>query len=84
MSECAVQVFSGVNPARFARLTARAQAEGVDIAGNTGTSTAGGVTVTWSYDPATESLTIQCIGAPFYLGCGFINSNIHNLIDSCP
>jgi hypothetical protein len=84
MGECAAQVFSNFSQDRFARLTARAAAEGFSIEGVAGTFTQTGVTVTWAYDAASQSLTIQCIKAPFLLGCGSINSSIHNLIDSCP
>jgi hypothetical protein len=84
MSECAAQLFSNFSPDRFARLTANAAADGLSIDGPTGTFTHTGVTVNWTYDATSESLTIQCIKAPFFPGCGSINSSIHNLIDSCP
>lgn len=84
MAECAAQVFSNFAPDRFARLAAKAAAEGVPINGPAGTFTHTGITVTWNYDASAQSLTIQCIKAPFFPGCGSINSSIHNLIDSCP
>ena len=84
MGECAAQVFSNFAADRFARLTAKAAAEGVSINGPAGTFTHTGVTVTWAYDAAAQSLTIQCVKAPFFPGCGSINASIHNLIDSCP
>lgn len=84
MGGCAAQVFSNVDSARFERLTAKAQTEGMNIAGNSGTATEGKITVTWDYDPTAQTLTLQCTDSPFYLGCGFINSNIHSLIDGCP
>jgi hypothetical protein len=84
MSACAAQVFSGIDQRRFARLSAKAEAEGIFISGNVGSATQGKITIAWDYDPATETLTLQCTDAPFYLGCVFINSNIHSLVDGCP
>ena len=84
MGECAAQVFSNFSSDRFARLTAKAAADGLTIAGPSGTFTHYGVTVTWTYDATSQTLTIQCIKAPFLPGCGAINASIHNLIDSCP
>jgi hypothetical protein len=84
MAECAAQMFSNFSPDRFGRLVAKAAAEGVAIDGSDGTFSHSGATVTWHYDANAQSLTIQCIKAPFLLGCGAINASIHNLIDNCP
>ncbi len=84
MGKCAAQVFSDFAPDRFGRLVAKAATEGVTIDGPSGTFTHSDVTVTWNYDANAQSLTIQCINAPFIPGCGAINAGIHNLIDSCP
>jgi hypothetical protein len=84
MGQCAAQVFSNFSADRFARLKAKAAAEGLSIDGPAGTVTHTGFTITWAYDAAAQSLTIQCVKAPFFPGCGSINANIHNLIDSCP
>jgi hypothetical protein len=83
MTRCAAPVFSGITQAHFACLVAKAATQGIDIAGDSGSASKDGLTVTWNYEPETESLTIQCVSAPFFLGCGTINANIHNLIDSC-
>ena len=84
MGSCAAQVFSEFKADRFARLMAKAASEGVAIEGPKGTFTHSGATVTWEYDEANQQLTVQCVKAPFLIGCGTINSNIHSLIDSCP
>jgi hypothetical protein len=84
MGECAAQVFSNFTVDRFARLKAKAAAEGLSLDRPAGTFTHTGFTFTWAYDAAAQSLTIQCIKGPFFPGCGSINASIHNLIDSCP
>jgi hypothetical protein len=84
MGSCASQVFSDFAPDRFARLVAKGASEGVSINGPSGTFTHAGATVSWEYDAANQRLTVQCIKAPLFPGCGAINSSIHSLIDSCP
>jgi hypothetical protein len=84
MGSCAAQIFSDFKPDRFARLVAKAASEGVSIEGPSGTFTHTGATIAWEYDEVNQRLTVQCIKAPFFPGCGTINSSIHSLIDSCP
>jgi hypothetical protein len=84
MGQCAEQVFSNCTIAKFVCLMAKAQAAGINIQGNSGTATQDGITISWTFDPAGETLSIQCTSAPFYLSCGTINQNIHDLVDSCP
>jgi hypothetical protein len=84
MGACAAQTFSDFPPDRFARLVTKAASEGVSIEGPTGSFTHAGATVTWNYDAANQSLTVQCVKAPLFPGCGSINASIHSLIDGCP
>jgi hypothetical protein len=75
MSQCAAQVFTGVSPEKFGCLQAKAADQG--------SASKDGITVTWDYEVDSQTLTIQCTAAPFFLSCGTINSTIHNLVDSC-
>ncbi len=84
MGECAPQLFSGISPARFACLAAKAAEQGIKIDGNSGSSATNGITIAWNYDSDTGNLTIHCTASPFYVGCGQVNSSIHDLVDSCP
>ncbi len=51
--------------------------------GDQGSVSKDGITVTWDYEADSQTLTIQCTAAPFFLSCGTINSTIHNVVDSC-
>ena len=84
MSGCAAQSFSGISPARFTCLIARAAEQGINIVGNHGSASKGGITIAWNYDPATGNLTIQCMDSPFYVGCDQVNASIHELVSGCP
>lgn len=83
MSQCAAQVFDGVSPEQFACLQGKASEQGIQMAGDQGSASKDGITVTWDYEADSQTLTIQCTASPFYLSCGTINSTIHNFVDSC-
>jgi len=84
MSSCATQTFTGIIQARFGCLVKKAEVSGITIAGNAGEASQDGITIRWLYDPANESLELQCTGAPFFLSCGTIKPKIHDLVDECP
>jgi hypothetical protein len=84
MTECAALVFSGISVARFACLSAKARAQGININGDNGNASKDGITVSWDYHPVSQSLTLQCTSAPFFLNCESIDRTIHDLVDSCP
>jgi hypothetical protein len=87
MSSCATQTFSGITPARFQCLTQKAQAAtGIKITGNSGEASKDGVEIRWLYDPAGQTLELQCTKAPapIFISCGIINGKIHDLVNSCP
>jgi hypothetical protein len=83
MSQCAAQVFTGVSPEKFACLQGKAADQGITMDGDQGSVSKDGITVTWDYEADSQTLTIQCTAAPFFLSCGTINSTIHNVVDSC-
>jgi hypothetical protein len=83
MGQCAAQVFTGVSPEKFACVQAKAAAQGITISGNQGSASKDGITVTWDFEGDSQTLTIQCTAAPFFVSCGTINSTIHNFVDSC-
>jgi hypothetical protein len=84
MGQCATQIFDGVTQARFDCLVQKAQAAGIVIAGNSGSESREGVTIRWAFDPAAETLELQCTHSPFIISCGTINGKIHDLVDECP
>ncbi|MBV8673042.1 MAG: hypothetical protein JOZ33_06385 [Acidobacteriaceae bacterium] len=83
MAGCETQIFSGITQAHFACLLQTAQSRGINISGNNGTATGSGITITWTYDPAAQKLTIQCTDKPMFLGCGVISSQIRDLVNNC-
>jgi hypothetical protein len=84
MGSCAKQTFTNISQQQFSCIVQQAQSNfGISIGGNSGTASKSGVTVAWNYDPNAQTLDIQCTDAPFFLGCGTINSKIHDIVDSC-
>ena len=83
MSECAAQVFSGVTQNQFTCLSGKAEAQGIPIAGNSGSASKDGISISWEFNPEAGTLTIQCTASPFYVTCGTINAKVHDLVDSC-
>ena len=81
MAHCAAQVFTGITQDKFNQLLTTAQAQGIDISGNNGSASKDGITIAWSYDPAQQTLNLQCTSAPFFVSCGTVNSKIHDLVD---
>jgi hypothetical protein len=84
MGACATQTFSGVTQARFDCLVQKAAAAGIAIAGDVGQASKDGITIRWQFDPAGQTLELQCTDSPFFLPCGTINAKIHDLVDACP
>jgi hypothetical protein len=81
---CDALVFTKVDATKFACVAKNVAAEvGVPIDGPAGTQTKGGFTVTWNFDEAAGSLTIQCLDSPFGVPCVLINSKIKGLVGAC-
>ena len=80
MSACPEIVATGVTPEKYRTLLATAKAQGLDLSGETGSTTYQGLDFTWTYDAAGESLTIQCTGKPIFVPCSMIESRIRALI----
>lgn len=81
MRSCATQIFTSISAVQFACLVKKVNDAGVAISGNAGSATHDGITIAWTYDPAGNSLSIQCTSAPFFMPCGTIQSKIHDLVD---
>ena len=84
MAACATQTFTGITQSRFDCLVQKAQAAGIAISGNSGVASQDGITIRWQFDPGAQTLELQCTGTPFFLSCGTINGEIHNIVDECP
>ena len=82
MGACATQTFSNVPIAAWDRLKAKAASAGFSISSDSGSHSAGGLTVQWNYNASAETLSITCTDRPWYLTCSMINGKIHELIDN--
>jgi hypothetical protein len=80
MGHSAPQVFSGISPEQFAKLTVKAQAAGIDLGGNSGTASKFGVEVSWNYSPESQQLTLQCLSTPFFVKPEEVNAKIQALV----
>lgn len=88
MAECPAQVFNGVNQQRFDCLVQQAKSNGITIAGNQGQVTVQhgiiSAEITWNFDPALQTLTLQYLNPSFLASCNTVNGMLHELVTSCP
>jgi hypothetical protein len=80
MPSCPPIAFNSMTAEKFAALIQTAQSQGLAITGPTGSTSYQGMSFTWNYDPATESLTLQCTEKPIFIPCSMIESRIRALI----
>jgi hypothetical protein len=80
MGQNAPQVFSGISPEQYAKLTAKAQAAGIGLSGTSGTATKYGVEVSWNYSPEAQQLTLQCLHTPFFVKPEEVYAKIQALV----
>ena len=80
MPHCPEIVATGITPEKYASLVATAKAQGLDLSGETGSTSYQGMDFTWTYDSAGQCLTIQCTGKPIFVPCSMIESRIRSLI----
>lgn len=81
---CPPQLFTSFTPDQFTCLLTKARAAGIAITATSGTSSKDGITIEWAFDPAAQTLSIQCTAAPFFIPCETINTTIQNLVAGCP
>ena len=83
MSACAMQTFNNVTSTAWLSVKQAVAAKfGVQITVDSSNITSHGFTVYWDYDPATETLSIQCTDSPFFVLCSKINSEIHDMVEA--
>lgn len=80
MATSAPQVFKGITPDQYARLTEKAKGAGIDLNGHSGKASKFGVEVAWNYAPANEELTLQCLKTPFFLNAADVDARIKKLV----
>jgi len=80
---CDAQVFTSVTPEQFARILKKAAESGLRLGGNRGELSHSGFSIAWHFDPDNNTFTVQCTKHPFLMPCTFINSRMHDLVQSC-
>ena len=77
---CPAITLAGLTTEKYASLLATAKTQGLELAGDSGSTTYQGMDFTWNYDQAAESLTIQCTNKPFFVPCSLIEEKIRQLV----
>ena len=80
MAQSAPQVYSGITPEQYATLLQKAQANGLNLSGNSGTASKFGVEVSWNYSQPTQELTFQCLRTPFFMKPEDVIAKIETLL----
>jgi len=80
MSHCPEIALSEITAEKYQSLLATAKSQGLDLTGETGSTTYQGMDFTWTYSPAAQSLAIQCTNKPMLIPCSMIESRIRSLI----
>ena len=74
------RIYNGITPAAFSAIQARAQSEsGLTLNGNAGQASGHGVTVRWTYDGAT--LTLSLVSKPFFVPQSVIVKAFNELVN---
>ncbi len=82
MSACAMQTYNNVTQAAWEAAKQAAARFGVQITAVSDNATSDGFTVHWSYDAATQTLSIQCTDSPFWAPCSTINAEINSMVEA--
>jgi hypothetical protein len=77
---CPAITLTGITTEKYQTLLAKAAAQGLELAGPSGSTGFQGMQFTWNYDAASDALTIQCIEKPIFVPCGMIESRIRGLM----
>jgi hypothetical protein len=81
----APQHYEGVTKERFDSLVEQAKAKtGLTISGNAGQASANGFTFKWNYDPAAQTLDLQCLEKPIWAPESAVISTMNQLVGSKP
>ena len=62
------------------QLLATAQAQGLQLTGESGSTCYQGMDFTWNYDAGAQALTIQCVEKPMFVPCNMIEVRIRGLV----
>jgi hypothetical protein len=80
MSNCPPITVNDISREQYQALLTTAQAQGLALTGDAGSTTYQGMDFTWSYDAPAQLLTIQCTEKPMFVPCSMIETRIRGLI----
>lgn len=79
---CDPLTFTAVDASRWTTIREAVGSEyGIQIDSERGEQSERGFTLKWDYEPAGQTLRIQCTGKPFLIPCGAVNKRINALAD---
>ncbi|WP_263355757.1 hypothetical protein [Acidicapsa ligni] len=80
MSNCPPMTFEGISAAQYAILLQTAQSQGLNLTGESGSTSYQGMDFTWNYDQANQTLAIQCTGKPIFIPCSMIEAKVRSVV----
>jgi hypothetical protein len=81
---CDPLTYSGVDASKWACAQDTVSREyGIRIESERGEASKRGFTLQWTYEPAEQTLQIQCSKKPFLVPCGVVNNRINDAADRC-
>ncbi len=84
MAGCEAQVYEGVTGEMLQCLSESIEsAFGLALQGDSGSASAMGTTLAWSYEAASLRLTLTCTARPMMLSCNAIYEHLGKMLDRC-
>ena len=81
MASSAPQVFTGVTPGQYAKLTEQARSEGINMSGNSGRASKMGIEVEWNYSEEKQELVLTCLQTPVFVGAAHVDAKLRSLVN---
>jgi hypothetical protein len=79
---CLPVLFRNITAVQFQSLAASLNGKyGFQVNGPAGTQSKNGATITWNFNAAANTLTVQCLAHPIHYSCPLINLEIQALAD---
>ena len=72
--------FQPMTPAQFAALQSKARAAGIAMDDAVGRASQFGAEVAWEYRPEEQSLTLECLRAPFFMSKEAVEARIAEMV----
>ena len=81
---CDARNYDKVTDAVFQCLAAKAAEFGIKISADSGTAKKSGFKISWNYDRAAKTLTLQCLDKPPVLfKCKDVNEKMDEVVNGC-